>query len=139
MAAKFSDYIKEQKEKAITSFFGEVKHTSNKYFQFKRVIDENTCIIITNNITDVKNNPVYIAGSNKAVYLKEWQIWPVHSYDEGMNAYAVKLNRNFFKKYTFKKDFEGYELIKEEEFDDILKVAKEQDEVNMKIACGHMK
>lgn len=32
--SKLGDYIKQQKEKDIQKFFGEIKHTSNKYFTF---------------------------------------------------------------------------------------------------------
>lgn len=40
----------------------------------------------------------------------------------------VKLNRQYFKPYTFKNDFENMCFEKEETFDDLLELAKSQNE-----------
>ncbi len=135
--SSYSEYIKSLKESRLTKFFGEVNHRSNKYFTFNHVINEDECIVITGNVTYVKDNPVLVVDHNKAVYLKDWLVEPIRNYDNGIYAYAVKLNRNFFKKYTFKKDFEDFYIEKEYEFDDLMQIAKEQDAESMPIALGH--
>ena len=82
----------------------------------------------------IKGNPVLIIANNKAVYLKDWLVKPVHNYFNDIYAYAVKINRQYFKPYTFKSDFEDMCIETEYTFDDLLNVAKEQDAENMKIA-----
>lgn len=52
--SKLGDYIKQQKEKDIQKFFGEIKHTSNKYFTFNRIINDDEIIIVTSNIKIIK-------------------------------------------------------------------------------------
>ena len=130
--------MKSRKEKDLTFFFGETKKMSNKYFSFKRFIDDDNIIIITNNIKTIKGSFVMLVDNNKAVYLKDWQVRPVHNYGAGINAYAVKLNRKYWKVYTFKTDFDDMAFEKEETFDDLVTIAKEQDIENMPIATGHM-
>ena len=117
-------------------FFGEVKYISNKYFTFDHVIDNDCIILITSNIAEVKGTPVLVVGSNKAVYLKDWQIRRIHNYDDSFNGYAVKLNRNFFKVYTFKSNFENFSFENDETFDDFAEIANSQN--SEKIALGHM-
>ena len=68
-----------------------------------------------------------IVDNDKAVYLKDWQVKPVHSFSEGMSGWAVKLNRKYFKPYTFKKPFDDYSFDKQDDFDSLLKTAKKQD------------
>lgn len=135
--SSYSDYLKSVKENNINRFFGDVKYTSNKYFTFNRVISDDEIILITDNVKYIKGNPVLIISPNKAVYLKDWCITPVHNYFNDIYGYAVRLNRKFFKPYTFKTDFENIYIEKEYGFDDLLEIAKEQNEVNMKIALGN--
>lgn len=132
----YSEYIKGVKENNLVRFFGEVEHKSNKYFTFKHVINDDEAIIITNNVKYIKGNPVLIIANNKAVYLKEWLVQPVHNYFNDIYAYAVKINRQYFKPYTFKSDFEDICIETEYTFDDLLNIAKEQDAENMKIALN---
>lgn len=136
--SKYSEYLKSRKEKDLEFFYGEIHHTSNKYFTFKRVHDEDNIVIITNNVKFIKGNPVLIVGSNKAVYLKEWAIRPVHNFYQDLDAYAVKLCRKYFKVYTFQSDFEDMSFDHDLTFDDLMEVAKAQDEENMAIASSHM-
>lgn len=79
--SKLGDYIKQQKEKDIQKFFGEIKHTSNKYFTFNRIINDDEIIIVTSNIKIIKGTPVLVVGNNKAVYLKDWLIREVRNYN----------------------------------------------------------
>ena len=130
----YSEYMKSVKENNLTRFFGEVEHKSNKYFTFNHYINDNEAIIITDNVKYIKGNPVLIIANNKAIYLKDWLVKPVHNYFNDIYAYAVKINRQYFKPYTFKSDFEDMCIETEYTFDDLLNVAKEQDAENMKIA-----
>ena len=135
--SKYSEYIKSLKERQVERFFGEVKQKSNKYFRFNHYVDEDNCIIITDNVRYIKGCPVLVVDNNKVVYLKDWLVMPIRNYDNGIYAYAVKITRKFFKIYTFKNEFEDVYFEKEDTFDDLLKVSKEQDEEDMAIALGH--
>lgn len=135
-----SDYYKERKQKDMDFFYGKgnTKKLSNKYFEFKRVLDDDNCIVVTNNIKTIKGNPVMITGNNQAVYLKDWQYRPVHNYYDGIDAYAVKLNRKYYRPYTFRFNFDEYSFDKNNSFDDMMDTARQQEQVNMKFAEGHM-
>lgn len=133
--SKLSDYIKSVKENEKKRFFGECTNYSNNYFTFKHDIDNDNIIIVTNNIVFTDKAPVLVVGNNKAVYLKDWQLMPVRNYYEGIYGYAVKLNRNYFKVYTFSSNFENFSFDKEDTFDSLLEIAKQQNDV--KIAIGH--
>ncbi len=139
--ASFGDYMKSRAKKEDDFFFGEgnkVK-SSNKYFTYKHVIDDDNIIINTNNIKVIKNNFVLIVDNNKAVYLKEWQVRCAHNWGDICNDfYVVKLNRKYFKSYTFKFEFTDFSFEKEDTFDDLMKVAKAQDNENMPVANGFM-
>ena len=63
-----------------------------------------------------------IVDNNKGVYLKEWQAKPVHNFYNGMSAYAVKVNRKYFKPYTFKFEFEDMDFTQEDTFDSLMAV-----------------
>lgn len=124
--SKYSEYIKSRKEKDLEFFFGEVTKKSNKYFEYNSIIDEDNIIIITNNIKTIKGNMVMIVDNNKAVYLKDWQVRRVHNFYNGVSAFAVKLNRKYFKPYTFRFDFEGMAFEQAETFDSLKECAAEQ-------------
>ena len=134
--SSYSEYVKKVFAEDKERFFGEVKQLTNKYFTFNHIVDDDTIILITKNIITVKGNPVLVVGNNKAVYLKPWQIKSVHNYYDGFNADAVKLNRNYFKVYTFKNDFEGFSFDNDETFESLAEIAKSQNDE--KIAFGHM-
>lgn len=123
----YSDYLKERKSKDLKYFLGEdIKMISNKYFKFTHVIDNDSIILITNNIKIIKGNYVLLVDNNKGVYLKDWQVRPVHNFYNSMSAYAVKLNREYFKPYTFKFNFEDMAFEEEQSFDCLLDIAKKQ-------------
>jgi hypothetical protein len=132
----YSQYLKELKEKDLKYFYGDdVKKVTNKYFEFKRVKDDDNIIIITNNIKTIKDSFVLVVGEKKAVFLKDWQIREVRNYYKDLNAYAVKLNRKYFKIYTFKNEIdENLYFEKDNNFDDLLEIAKLQDKENLRIA-----
>lgn len=115
------------------------KKTSNKYFTYQHYHNKDEITINTNNIAFVRDNPVLVIDNNKAVFLKDWQVIPIHSYYHFGDAYAVKLNRNYFKEYTFKNGFNNMYFDKKDTFDRLVKIAKEQDKANIPVAFNHMK
>lgn len=133
--SKYSEYLKNRKEKDLEFFFGTVTKKSNKYFEYNSIIDDDNIIIITNNIKVLKENFVMIVDNNKGVYLKDWQVRPVHNYYTGMNAFAVKLNRNYFKPYTFRFNFDDMAFEQEDTFDSLKECAATQTGA---IALGEM-
>lgn len=105
------------------SFFGEVKKTTNKYMVFDQVKDKDSAIIMTKNFAVVKGNPVLVTGPNTCIYLKDWQFRRMVNRD-GIDAFAVKINKNYFKEYTFRSsfDFSG----EKDTFESLHKVATSQ-------------
>ena len=149
--SKYSDYLKERKKKHIEFFFQQqVKWESNKYLRFKECIDDDNIILLLDEykLHYVKLNPVLLVGKNKAVYLKEWQIEPFHKWfaesKTGIQGYCIKLNRKYFKPYTFTDEFrKWWGGDTETTFDDLLEKAKRHDAENgewiMPISLGFFK
>ena len=109
------------------SFFGKVLQRSNKYFIPDQINDEDNAIIKTNNITVVKDSIVMVTGNNTAIYLKDWQVRRIFDKELG-EMYAVKINRNYFKEYTFKTNFSEFSFDKKDTFDSLWETAKKQHE-----------
>ena len=118
---KYSDMVKRD------SFFGKVLQRSNKYFIPDQINDEDNAIIKTNNITVVKDSIVMVTGNNTAIYLKDWQVRRIFDKELG-EMYAVKINRNYFKEYTFKTNFSEFSFDKKDTFDSLWETAKKQHE-----------
>lgn len=138
--SSYSDYLKTTKRKELEFFFGsDLKMTSGKYFIFRRVIDNDAIIVLTNNIKFLKESPVLIVANNKGIYLKDWQLRKISSYQEGINCWAVKLNRNYYKPFEFKFEFDDYNIPEEMTFDSWLEVAKEQEKENLPMREGWCK
>ncbi len=112
-------------------FFKNLEMVSNKRFTFENIISEDEIVIITDNVRKHKNGYVLVVDNNKVVYLKDWQVRKVLAYNEGIDACAVKLNRKFFKAYTFRNAFTDFHFEKEDTFDSLYEVAKEQQEQKM--------
>ena len=127
--SNYSKYLKSRKEKSLKWFLEqEPQRESNKYIKFNHVLDDDNIIICTNDITfyNSKNSyePSYMlmVDNNKAVFLKNWQVRICKCrYTE--EFYAVKLNRKYFKVYTFKNEFENMIFEKEQTFDDLKELA----------------
>ena len=127
--SKYSDYIKSLKENFKTKFFGEVTNWSNKYFTFNHILDDDNIIVFTKNVKTIKGSPALIVGKNKAIFLKDWLVIGVRNYEIGFDGYAVKLNRNFMKVYTFQNDFEDFIFgDKEDDFESLKEVAISQND-----------
>lgn len=134
----FSQFVKERKEKDKEFYFsGGTTQKSNKYFHYKHFLNDNEVIVNTSNIKYINGNPVLVVGRNKGLYLKDWQLKPFKNYDKGIEGYTVKLNRNYFKPYTFRFDFNDINIENDETFDDFINTAKAQDKEDMPISLGH--
>ncbi|MGI6157665.1 MAG: hypothetical protein ACOYH4_04250 [Saccharofermentanales bacterium] len=105
---------------------GESYRASNKYFHDRHYIDDDTIVINTNNVITVKGNYVLVIDKNQAVYLKDWNVREVRNWDMGWQGHAVKLQRKYFKPYTFRKNFDDYAFDKPDTFEGLVRVAKEQ-------------
>ncbi len=144
--SSYSDYLKTAKRKDLEFFFGpDLKMSSGRYFRFKRVLvsdvpgESDTIIVVTNNIMFIKEKPVLIVNDNAGLYLKDWQVRKVSSHSAGINAYAVKLTRKYFKPYTFKFNFTGYHFEEPDTFDKLLEIAREQESENLALREGWSK
>ena len=93
---------------------------------FDQVTDRDSCIVMTNNIKVINGNVVMVTGQNTAIYLKDWQ-WRKMTNQETGDAFAVKLNKGYFKEYTFKNPFTefGFDDGKDT-FDTLWKTAAKQ-------------
>lgn len=136
---RFVEWQKEKHKRELDRFFsGGIRKVSNQYYKFNNYIDDDNVIVVTRNIKLIKGNPVMLIGNNKAVYLKDWQLKPVSTWSEDYGTeegFAVKLNRNYYKPYTFKEHFHGYYFNDEDElnsFDDVVKLAREQQDRDTK-------
>lgn len=134
--SKYSEFLKSVKESQLTKFFGEVKLTSNKYFKFNHVISDDEIIIVTNNVKFVKGNPVLVIDNNKVVYLKDWNVAEVRNYNKDLYAYAVKLNRKYWKEYTFKSDFDDMCFEQADTFDSLKVAAEMQNDTEIALGWG---
>lgn len=131
-----SEVIRNVKDNHKDFFFGKGnwKMISNKYLKFKRIINEENIIVITNNIKEIKNSLALVVDNNKAVFLKEWQVESVYNYDEGIRAFAVKLNKKYFKVYTFRNDFDNFDFDKEDSFESLKELAEVQQREDLKFS-----
>ena len=136
---RFVEWKKEEHRREIERFFGgKGEHIYKKTYKFDHVIDDDNVVITTNNLQFVKDGLALIVGKNKAVFLKNWQARHTTINDPNwgkLGTNLIKLNRNYFKVYTFKNNFEDIVIEDGEEmtnFDDVLKLAKEQDSYSKK-------
>lgn len=134
--SSLSEYYKQKKVKDMKRVFGEDANIDERgaVAEFRHFVDEDHVTIITNNIKVVGSwekgySYVLLVDNNKAVYLKDWNLIKCHNYNNnGLgDAYAVRLDRKYFKAYTFRNNFEDFDFDKEETFDDMVALAKEQD------------
>ena len=127
--SKYSEFLKQRKTNGLDFFLGEGNYkTTNNRFQIKNyVLDNDTILLITNNVQYFSNKEIYVLwiAEDKVVYLKSWQVKEVYNFEHLGDCYIVKLNRQYFKPYQcFKNDFLMIE--KEYTFDDLLEVTKSQ-------------
>lgn len=142
---KISEEYEEKKKNSKTTkdlnfFFGEKnwKPTGNGFYTIpKQAINNNEIIIRTNNVRNIGKDLQYVlvVGNNKAVYLKPWQVMGFNHLGNGgysnQSGVMVKLNRNFFKPYTFKSNFDGMSFAQDDTFDSLVQTAKEQEKKSL--------
>lgn len=129
------NFLTERRNHVRDLFFGQGNwHIQAGALKFRQVLDDETIIIRTNNVTTVKDAPVLIVGNDKAVYLKDFNIRMVH--DNVMNYRLVKLQRKYFKVYTFHRPFEGVLIEQDQGFDDLAGVARQQEEFSAPVFDG---
>ena len=136
--SKYSDYIKSRREKEVKFIFGDDVKIMGDTYSWNHAKNDDEVIIVTSNVRFWKNKGTYVlwVANDKVVYLKDWQVCEIKNWDLQKNAYAVKLNRKFFKSYnTYTSDEFGFD--KEETFDDMLNLAREQDKANIAWKIGH--
>lgn len=119
-------------------FFGAYNKcmSTNNYYTYKHVLSDDEIIINTGNVIKVKDSMVLVVGKNKAVYLKDWAVKAAHNCKVGGvgSFFIVKLNRQYFKPYTFNRPFDDFCMDHDQDFDYLLNVAREQDAENMEVA-----
>lgn len=122
-------------------FFGDINQVTNKYFEIKsQNPSADEAIVFTDNVAFIKGNPVLITGNNKGVYLKEWNIlqasldFPDESGHNITNTFAVKINKKYYKEYTFKSNFDGVSFDKDETFNSLKKLATEQEKQRKRVS-----
>lgn len=136
------DRIHEQRVARAKYFFGDdadVGATGKCVKSFRHFIDEDNIIIVTSNVKYIRSREAFIliVDHNKAVYLKDWNVKELKNWYLGVDTYAIKLNRKYFKTYTFKSDFEDMVFEKEDTFDSLIDLAKEQDNDKTVWDFGH--
>lgn len=138
--SNLKEFFKERKEKDLKFRFGDDVKIMGDTFQFTHFKNNDEIIIATNNVKYWSNKDQYVlvVANNKVVYLKPWQVTPIKNWNDGLgNSYAVKLSRKFFKAYQMPFEFEDMMFEKEDTFDSLAEVAKEQDSINIAWKLGH--
>lgn len=132
------DFFRDRHNAQEVRFFGANNKCirTNNYYTYKHVLSDDEIIINTGNVIKIKDSMVLVIGKNKAVYLKDWAVKAAHNNKAGGvgSFFIVKLNRAYFRPYTFTKPFEDFCIDKEQDFDYLLNVAREQDAENMEVA-----
>lgn len=126
-----TNIFKEAATKRKENFFQQtLTYKTNNYFVYDGDIDNDTIIIRTDNliVNTFTNKFILKVGTNKAVYLNANNIRKIrfkHANGDWESTYLVKLNRNYFKVYTFQKAFDDY-LGNDKDFDALKEIAKSQ-------------
>lgn len=143
--SKYSEFLKSQAKKDLEFFLEqEPQRKSNKYITFNHVLSEDQIIIATDNVKFYEDKHgeykiLLIVGKNKAIYVNVWQIRTGSAkIEEGHypDTYFVKLNRKYFKTYTFTSDFENMCFEHDETFDDLKAVALSQNDTQYHVASS---
>ena len=117
-------------------FWGNYETTSRKYAKIeKQVFDDGTFILFTNNVKTFYSKGdekiIMPVDNNKAIYLNMYSVMDVGVKD-GNGSYigeqtAVKINKKYFKTYTFKNNFDDMHFDKADTFESLKNVAKQQE------------
>lgn len=129
--SNYSKYLKSRKLNDLKYFFGEDVEASTDYkkiLDFKHYKNDNEIIVITNDVKPWKEQFVLVVDNNKVVFLKPWQVRKVKNWGLAIDAYAVKLKREYFKPYELKFSYDDMYFKQETTFDNLVNIAREQDE-----------
>lgn len=140
--SKLSEVYNQRRINNINYFFGKDAKASTdgkEVISFTHYVDDDNIIVVTNDVKYWANKDQYVllVDKNKIVYLKAWQVQLLKNWELGVNMYAIKLNRNFFKVYAISFQYDDMAFEKENTFDDLVNVAKEQDNTNIRWKLGH--
>ena len=113
-------------------FFGKDNYKFGDYGRIRHVIDRDTVIlnIATDALRFTRNGDLQLnIAHDTAVYLKGFNVMPMRvlTGNSWENIYAVKFNRKFYNPKPLGRSFDNAAFEKAPTFDDLVKVAKDQD------------
>ena len=113
-------------------FFGKDNYKFGDYGRIRHVIDRDTVIlnIATDALRFTKNGDLQLnIAHDIAVYLKGFNVMPMRilTGNSWENIYAVKFNRKFYNPKPLDRSFDNAAFEKAPTFDDLVRVAKDQD------------
>lgn len=117
--SKYSDFLKNQKQKSI-KFYASIyegldfKQASNKYFEINRRVNNDLTKILVNvdacHLFQTCYGYGLIVGHDKVVWLKSWQVFKVSDWFQTFmtkNSYQVLLNKDYYIVNQSTKEFDG--------------------------------
>ena len=113
-------------------FFGKDNYKFGDYGRIRHVIDRDTVIlnIATDALRFTRNGDLQLnIAHDTAVYLKGFNVMPMRvlTGNSWENIYAVKFNRKFYNPKPLDRSFDNAAFEKTPTFDDLVRVAKDQD------------
>ena len=113
-------------------FFGKDNYKFGDYGRIRHVIDRDTVIlnIATDALRFTRNGDLQLnIAHDTAVYLKGFNVMPMRilTGNSWENIYAVKFNRKFYNPKPLDRSFDNAAFEKAPTFDDLVRVAKDQD------------
>ena len=113
-------------------FFGKDNYKFGDYGRIRHVIDRDTVIlnIATDALRFTKTGDLQLnIAHDTAVYLKGFNVMPMRilTGNSWENIYAVKFNRKFYNPKLLDRSFDNAAFEKAPTFDDLVRVAKDQD------------
>jgi hypothetical protein len=113
-------------------FFGKDNYKFGDYGRIRHVIDRDTVIlnIATDALRLTRNGDLQLnVAHDTAVYLKGFNVMPMRilTGNSWENIYAVKFNRKFYNPKPLDRSFDNAAFEKAPTFDDLVRVAKDQD------------
>lgn len=89
-------------------------------------------VVFTASVRLYKGSPVLVVGSNKVIFLRLSDIKKACESKDGeiiAEGFVVKMSKSSFDKvYSFRKDFDGFAFEKDDTFDSLSEVARQQEE-----------
>lgn len=113
-----------------------IKKVSNKYSIIKQVYDDRVLIRTSNIIKSVKyNSYMFLLSNNSCIWTNRLVdiVFGKSQYEYTFESYLVEIRPEDFKRIkTYDKDFNNFFIDDEiKTYDDLVKIAKEQEELNL--------